>query len=307
MSSFAVTLQSVSKNYGPTAALDDFSLNIPAQSIFALVGPDGAGKTTLLRLLAGILDFDQGDITILDRNLSCDYESIRPRIGYMPQQFGLYEDLTVGENISFFADIFLVPKAQRKQRLDRLLEFSRLRPFISRLAADLSGGMKQKLGLTCALVHSPEILLLDEPTNGVDPVSRRDFWQLLYELNRDGTTVIISSSYMDEAERASRFAMMRQGKLIASGRPGEVREEFTCNVYELVTTRLRVARDVLRQEDQFDSVDIFGKTLHLTTKHDVPQDSVSATVTRCGLEIDSLKLITPTFEDIFINLSRGSL
>jgi ABC-2 type transport system ATP-binding protein len=225
-------------------------------------------------------------------------------IGYMPQRFGLYEDLTVAENIAFFADLFSVRGRERTERTKRLLEFSRMEPFTQRLAGNLSGGMKQKLGLACALIHNPQILLLDEPTNGVDPVSRREFWRLLYDLNRDGTTVVISSSYMDEAERASRFVLLHSGAVISEGIPAEARRSFARAVYELEAPDLRAAKDSLYGSPVFGSVVLFGKTIHLTVNSDFDEAEVRRQITSAGLADDSLRKILPSFEDIYIGLSR---
>lgn len=306
MSSPAIAVRSLIKNYRHNVALDKLTLEISGGSILALVGPDGAGKTTLLRILAGILDFDSGEIDIFGENYRKHFEKTKATIGYMPQRFGLYEDLTVRENIDFFADLFLVGKAERRERINRLLEFSRLEPFTGRLAGKLSGGMKQKLGLACALIHNPKILLLDEPTNGVDPVSRREFWRLLYELNRDGATIVISSSYMDEAERASHFALINKGALISSGIPAVERREFAFKVYELIDDRARLLKDQLTREKSFESVSLFGGSIHISTKDDVGLEQIRAVLAKQEIDTSSLRQILPTFEDIYISLARSS-
>ena len=233
----AICVTGLCKRFRDNIALDSLSFDFPAGAISALVGPDGAGKTTLLRIMAGILDYDAGQIQMFGEDYRKGFEAKKAAIGYMPQRFGLYEDLTVQENIDFFADLFGVRGNERRERIKRLLAFSRMDPFTKRLAGQLSGGMKQKLGLACALIHNPRVLLLDEPTNGVDPVSRREFWKLLYDLNRAGTTVVISSPYMDEAERAGHFALMSKGRLIAHGVPADERRNFQFAVYTLPTER----------------------------------------------------------------------
>jgi ABC-2 type transport system ATP-binding protein len=301
----AVAVKSLTKSYRHIPALDKFTLEVPAQSILALVGPDGAGKTTLLRVLAGILDFDSGDIEIFGENYRRHFERTKASIGYMPQRFGLYEDLTVRENIDFFADLFSVARAERRERIKRLLEFSRMEPFTDRLAGKLSGGMKQKLGLACALIHNPKVLLLDEPTNGVDPLSRREFWKLLYDLNREGTTIVISSSYMDEAERASHFALMSKGVLISRGVPSVERQGFHYVVYELIDKRARLLKEQLSRESIFASVNLFGQGIHLSTEPAVTLDEVRANLAGKGIDASSLRRILPTFEDIYISLSRA--
>ncbi|MBA4358637.1 MAG: multidrug ABC transporter ATP-binding protein, partial [Desulfovibrio sp.] len=209
----AITATALAKSFGPTRAVDGLSLSVAAGEAFALVGPDGAGKTTTLRMLCGIMDPDQGSATVLGLDIRHRSEEIKERLGYMPQRFGLYDDLTVDENVAFYADLYRVPRKERDQRVPQLLQFAGLAPFRQRLARNLSGGMRQKLGLACCLVHTPELLLLDEPTCGVDPVSRREFWQILYRLLQDGLTIVVSTAYLDEAERAGRVALMHQGRI----------------------------------------------------------------------------------------------
>ncbi len=304
MTAAAVSVLSLRKSYAGQRALNDINLDLPAGEIIAIVGPDGAGKTTLLRILAGILDADSGDIKMFGHGRDRHGAFTTVSIGYMPQRFGLYEDLTVAENIAFFADLFSVRGRERTERTRRLLEFSRMEKFTERLAGNLSGGMKQKLGLACALIHNPQILLLDEPTNGVDPVSRREFWRLLYDLNRDGTTVVISSSYMDEAERASRFVLLHSGKVISEGIPAEARRGFSRIVFELEAPDLRAAKESLNGSPAFASVVLFGKTVHLTVNSGVDEADVRRQITAAGLGIDSLRRILPSFEDIYIGLSQ---
>lgn len=306
MSAPAITASSLRKTYQQTVALRDVSFTVPSAAILAIVGPDGAGKTTLLRILSGILDRDAGTIAIFGDDYAHDFESKKANIGYMPQRFGLYEDLTVQENIDFFADLFSVKGEARRTRVKRLLEFSRMDPFTDRLAGKLSGGMKQKLGLACALIHSPKILLLDEPTNGVDPVSRREFWRLLYDLNRDGTTIIISSSYMDEAERASRFMLMHKGGIIAEGVPSDIRSNFQQAVFELPLEKARAAKSLLESEPRFVSVSLFGKSLHLAARREMPLQEVAAIVSAKGVDATQLREIIPSFEDIYIGLSKDA-
>ncbi len=301
----AVSLAVLCKRFRKNTALDNLSLEFPAGAITALVGPDGAGKTTLLRIMAGILDYDSGQIKMFDEDYRKGFEAKKAAIGYMPQRFGLYEDLTVQENIDFFADLFGVRGNEREQRIKRLLSFSRMDPFTGRLAGQLSGGMKQKLGLACALIHNPRILLLDEPTNGVDPVSRREFWKLLYDLNRAGTTVVISSPYMDEAERAGHFALMSKGRLIACGVPADERRKFRYSVYALPTDRARDVKERLCRRNEFRSVNLFGNSVHIVTEQNVAEDSVKALLESERLPSAQLQQIVPTFEDIYIALSAG--
>jgi len=214
----AIELSNLTKCFGTLTAVDGLTLNIPKGELFGLVGSDGAGKTTTLRMLTGVLDADSGEATVL--GCPChDLEPVRSHIGYMSQRFGLYPDLTVMENIRFHADIFGVPKAEWATRAERLLAMSGLAPFVKRRSGALSGGMKQKLGLCCALIHTPEVLFLDEPTNGVDPVSRRDFWRILDTLLQEGVTIVVATAYLDEAERCHRVGLLHHGRLLACDRP----------------------------------------------------------------------------------------
>jgi len=221
----AVKTTGLTKKFGDVTAVDNISLQIEEGEIFGLVGPDGAGKTTMMRLLAGILEPTSGNGWVCDKNIVKESESLKENISYMPQRFGLYEDLTVTENINFYADIYCVPLKERSARIDRLLGFSGLAPFVNRLAGNLSGGMKQKLGLTCALIHTPKVLFLDEPTNGVDPVSRRDFWQILYQLLKEKVTILFSTSYLDEAERCKRVGLIHKGRLLRCDIPSEIKKQ----------------------------------------------------------------------------------
>ncbi len=220
-----IATSNLTRKFGALAAVDGLTLDIKKGEIFGLVGPDGAGKTTTMRLLTGILDPTSGGGTVCGRDIVKEAELIKRDIAYMSQRFGLYEDLTVIENINFYADIYGVSKKERVPKVERLLEFSGLAPFQKRLAKNLSGGMKQKLGLTCSLIHTPKVLFLDEPTNGVDPVSRRDFWQILYQLLRENVTIFFSTSYLDEAERCRRIGLLYKGKLLRCDTPAAIKRE----------------------------------------------------------------------------------
>lgn len=218
-----ITISSLTKRFADLTAVDDLTLTIPRGELFGLVGSDGAGKTTTLRMLTGVLDADSGEARLLGCSCS-NLEPVRSRIGYMSQRFGLYPDLTIRENIRFHADIFGVPKGEWVPRAERLLAMSGLTPFTGRRAGALSGGMKQKLGLCCALIHTPEVLFLDEPTNGVDPVSRRDFWSILATLLEEGVTIVVATAYLDEAERCHRVGMLHHGQLLACDSPQNLKQ-----------------------------------------------------------------------------------
>jgi ABC-2 type transport system ATP-binding protein len=221
-----VWIEEVSMCYGPVNAVSNVSMTVERGSIFGLVGSDGAGKSTLLRMVAGMIRPSAGRIVIDGLDSVKDRAGIKPLIGYMPQRFGLYKDLTVLENLYFFMDIFKVFGEERKKRTERYLGFSNLLPFTDRLAGDLSGGMKQKLGLACVLSHEPKILILDEPTNGVDPVSRGEFWDILFAMKRDGMTILISTAYLDEGEKCDWLALMHESRVIMSADPSTIRAGF---------------------------------------------------------------------------------
>jgi len=233
-----VSVTNLSRRFGPLIAVDSLSLAIPAGELFGLVGSDGAGKTTTLRMLAGILDPHGGEVRVLGREFPAGAEQVKEEIGYMSQRFGLYPDLTVAENIAFYADIFGVTGEELRERNQRLLAFSGLAPFAGRLAGRLSGGMKQKLGLCCALIHKPRLLLLDEPTNGVDPVSRRDFWRILRELHAEGVTIVVATAYLDEASRCDRVGLIHGGRLIACDTPAGLTGNGATTLEDLVIGRI---------------------------------------------------------------------
>jgi ABC-2 type transport system ATP-binding protein len=227
-----IKTQGLTRRFNQLVAVDNLNLEINEGEIFGLVGPDGAGKTTTLRLLAGILAPTAGDAYLAGHSIIKNSEKIKEIIAYMPQRFGLYEDLTVRENMNFYAAIYGTTKQERAKRLKTLLDFTRLALFQNRLARDLSGGMKQKLGLACALIHSPRILLLDEPTNGVDPVSRREFWTILYGLLKEKVTIFFSTCYLDEAERCKRVGLLHKGKLLRCAQPEIIKQEYNASVLE---------------------------------------------------------------------------
>ncbi len=228
----AIKTTNLTKRFDNITAVDNLNLAIEEGEIFGLVGPDGAGKTTTMRLLTGILDPSAGEGWVAGKHIVKDAESLKENIAYMSQRFGLYEDLTVMENINFYADVFCVLGKERAAKIDQLLGFSNLAPFKSRLAGKLSGGMKQKLGLVCALIHTPRVLFLDEPTNGVDPVSRRDFWKILYQLLKEKVTIFISTSYLDEAERCGRVALIHKGKILKCDGPAVIKKERNAKTLE---------------------------------------------------------------------------
>jgi len=244
-----VVAAGVSRSFGALTAVSDVSFSLPAGRIVGLAGSDGAGKTTLLRMLATMLAPSSGTIRVDGLDVVRERSGVKELIGYMPQRFGLYQDLTVAENFDFFMDIYGIAGAERLRRRERYLGFSNLLPFTDRRAGDLSGGMKQKLGLACVLVHEPRVLILDEPTNGVDPVSRQEFWQILAEMKQAGMTILVSTAYLDEGERCDRLLLMHNARILADATPAEVRAEYA-NLEEAMIQRIR-AVDAALTEDAF--------------------------------------------------------
>ncbi len=236
-----IKTENLTRNFANLIALDRLNLEVEEGEIFGLVGPDGAGKTTTMRLLTGILDPSAGQAWVYNKHTLKEAEELKEHIAYMSQRFGLYEELSVMENINFYADVYGVAKEKRSESIERLLGFSGLLPFKERFAGKLSGGMKQKLGLACALVHTPKVLFLDEPTNGVDPVSRRDFWKILYDLLKEKVTIFCSTCYLDEAERCRRVGLMHKGKLLRCDTPGNIKKE--CNVKTLEEAFITIVRE----------------------------------------------------------------
>jgi ABC-2 type transport system ATP-binding protein len=294
-------------------AVDRLNLSVEKGEIFGLVGPDGSGKTTIMRLFSGILSPTSGEAWVLGHSITKEAELVKDEIGYMAQRFALYGDLTVMENIHFYADLYDVSKKARVPRIERLFSFSNLTPFRDRLAQNLSGGMKQKLGLACALVHTPKILFLDEPTNGVDPVSRRDFWRILYDLLKEGVTIFISTAYLDEAERCHRVALLHQGRLLSVGSPGEIKNLIKGELWEVRCPQRMKALEVLRGLAGVKGAGIFGDKIHvLLEEGDAAKEEMERALQKSGFEILSLRKIPPSLEDVFIatvpaerqNLSR---
>lgn len=286
-----IKTDNLTKEFLGILAVDHLNFFVKQGEIFGLVGPDGAGKTTTMRLLASILDPTSGSGEVLGFSLQTESEKIKASIGYMSQKFGLYPDLTVAENIDFYADIYNVSKKQRETRQERLLQFSGLKPFNKRLAASLSGGMKQKLGLTCALIHSPRLVLLDEPTNGVDPVSRKDFWNILKELQKEGVSILMTTSYLDEAEKCDRIGLMHEGRILLTG---TLKEMIKGTLIEI--TPMNARKDIALFQERFgkDKARLFGNKIH------VFRDDLQAVEDFCNQEKIPYRTIPPTLEDIFI-------
>jgi ABC-2 type transport system ATP-binding protein len=299
----AIDFQHVVKHYGATDALRGLSFDVARGEMFGLIGPDGAGKTTTIRLTGGLLQPDSGSIRVLGRDPVADHRATTGAIGYLSQRFSLYGDLTIDENIAFFAEIHGV-RRYREAR-DRLLEMTQLTRFRSRRADRLSGGMKQKLALACTLVHEPEILLLDEPTTGVDPVSRREFWKLLAEFLSRGLTIVMATPYLDEAERCSRVALLHEGRLLALDEPSRLQARLDGQLLEITTDAARPPVDVLARVPAIEDVQIFGDRAHARIaagSSATATRSVEEALERAGVRSASVRPIAASLEDVFIDL-----
>ena len=285
--------------------MDHLNLEVFRGEAFALLGPDAAGKTTTMRMLTGIMDPDDGRAEVLGFDTVTESEAIKEHIGYMPQQFGLYDDLTVAENMVFYADIYQVSRAERQQRMPELLGFSNLTPFQDRLARNLSGGMRQKLGLACALIHTPQLLFLDEPTFGVDPISRREFWEILYRLLTGGLTIFLSTAYMDEAERAHRVGLMHYGKLLLVDTPRGIKASFQGELLEARASDMWIARKIVTGHPLVRQALAMGDRLMITVDHAAQATGPLIQVLEdAGLENVSMAPAHPTLEDLFVQVMR---
>jgi ABC-2 type transport system ATP-binding protein len=297
-----LTLRNLQKRFGETVAVAGVSLEVRVGQIVGMIGPDGAGKTTTMRLALGLLLPESGDVQVAGQPIERWTGTIKQRFGYMPQRFSLYPDLTVAENLRFFADLYLVPPGERSKIEQRLLRFSRLDPFHRRLAGALSGGMKQKLALSCNLIHTPEILVLDEPTTGVDPVSRQEFWTYLHELAGEGLAMLISTPYMDEAELCDRILLMHHGRIIAEGTPQHVRSLFTRPLLEVRAPDTASLRQQLLALDLGDvQVLRFGDSLHVVLDDDNQEAVLRHHLERLNA---TCARIDPSIEDVFVALMK---
>ncbi len=302
----AIRAEGLTRSFGAVTAVNDLTFRVSPGEIFGLVGPDGAGKTTTMRLLAAILPPTAGTASVAGHDVVRDAEAVKVDIGYMSQRFGLYPDLSVLENIHFYADIYGVPRRGRDEKVKRLLEFSNLTPFTRRLAGNLSGGMKQKLGLACALIHTPKVLLLDEPTNGVDPVSRRDFWRILYQLLREQVTIFVSTAYLDEAERCNRVGLLHQGRLLAVDTPRGVKRLMRGALLEIRGEEPRQIAAELRGSFPAGSVTLFGDRVHvLTPDAESGSARLESLLAGTGRAIHDIRAIEPALEDVFVSVLAG--
>jgi ABC-2 type transport system ATP-binding protein len=296
--STVIHAENLTRKFGDLVAVDHLNLDVAEGEIFGLVGPDGAGKTTTMRLLCGLMNPTEGKAIVAGHDVSKEVDLVKDQIGYMAQRFGMYTDLTVQENMDFYSDLFGILGAERTELSARLLRMTRMEPFRARPAGKLSGGMKQKLALMCTLLHKPRVLFLDEPTNGVDPVSRRDFWAILYRLVRDGLTVFVTTAYLDEAERANRVGFMHHGKLIRCDTPSALKHGLEEAVYQLQSPNPRQTMELLQAQPGVLAVQPAGADLHLFLDSKVTSPETLAHVTPFAF-----RPIVPSLEDVFIALS----
>jgi ABC-2 type transport system ATP-binding protein len=298
-----IIAQGITKSFNDTIAVSSLDFQVKRGEIFGIVGPDGAGKSTLLRLIATIIKPDRGSIVIGGIDFRDNPFLIKENLAYMPQRFGLYEDLTVEENIFFFGRLFGISPGEIRKKLTRLYDFSQLGPFSNRLAGKLSGGMKQKLGLACCLVHAPGLIILDEPTNGVDPVSRREFWKILYDLLSEGVTIVVSTAYLDEAERCNRIALMHGGRFIRLGQPRSIKEEIDKRVIDISVSDARGGEMALGKAGGFSPVIRTGNALRVFVSD--PQRAarmIRSLLSREKIEVLDLREVVPSLEDCFLDI-----
>ncbi len=300
-SSSAIAAEGLTRKFHDLVAVDGLTLEVPRGALFGLVGPDGAGKTTTLRMLAGVLPPTSGDALVGGVSVARDPEGVKHHIAYMAQRFGLYHDLTVRENIEFYADLYEVPAAERPARIERLYRFSALGPFEHRPAGQLSGGMKQKLSLCCALVHHPEILLLDEPTFGVDPISRRDLWLILHEMVAEGVTVFVTTAYMDEAERCDRVALLNRGRIVALDAPAALQRSYAGEMLAVRVSDRRAAARALAAVPEVRRAAVFGETIHVTLGSRAAWPGAEAALRGAGIAVHEVSDVQPGLEDVFID------
>jgi ABC-2 type transport system ATP-binding protein len=299
----AISADKLTKQFGRLTAVDQLSFDVFPGEIFGLVGPDGAGKSTSLRMLATIMDPQSGTARIAGFDISKEAAAVKDHLAYMSQKFGLYQDLTIRENIDFYADLYGMSRKGRRARIEELLDFSNMRPFIHRLAGNLSGGMKQKLQLICALIHTPKVLLLDEPTNGVDPVSRRDFWRILNHLRQENVAVLLTTAYLDEAERCDRVGLIDQGKLLAVGTPDEIRELMDGEILAIRSRQARQIVGIMRGQSFVKTINLFGDSVHLVCRSSKEtRVQVIEFLNIENINYEQVREIRPSIEDVFISL-----
>jgi ABC-2 type transport system ATP-binding protein len=305
MSMAIIEISNFHKKYHNFTAVSGINLQIEEGELFGLIGPDGAGKTTLMRSICTLIRPTEGNIKVCGYDTSNNALAIRRILGYMPQRFSLYQDLTVKQNLDFFADLFKVPQDRREERLEKLYHFSRLEPFTNRLAGVLSGGMKQKLALSCALIHTPKILVLDEPTYGIDPVSRQEFWEVLKSIQREGTTTFVSTAYMEESEICDRVALMHKGMLISRGKPQEIKDQYPYPLYRVEGENLYQLKQHFDNIAMIKHTQLFGNAIHISCKKTPTQTDWRNWQKETGKNLHKWYPQSPSMEDIFMELVKG--
>jgi ABC-type multidrug transport system ATPase subunit len=304
----AISADHLVRKFGQVVAVNDVSFQVRKGEIFGFLGPNGSGKTTVIKMLTGLLPLTGGNATVLGRNVKEDPEGVRESIGYMSQRFSLYDDLTVTENLRFYGRIYGLPPDRLKQRFDAIVQLNGLGPYLDRLASQLSGGWKQRLALGCAMLHEPKLLFLDEPTAGIDPVARRQLWDLLFELSGHGITFFVTTHYMDEAERCNHVAYIYYGKLIADGTPDSLRQRPEVQPpgtkrIEIVTPQVTRALRLARQIPGIRSATIFGQSIHALIDEHFDLDDLRAQLSRNGIEVTEVRPLAPSLEDVFVELT----
>jgi ABC-2 type transport system ATP-binding protein len=304
MSENIIEINGLTKSFGEVQAVSNIDLSVKKGEMFGIVGPDGAGKTTTIRMLCGIIESDDGRGNILGYDFIKEKEKIKDHIGYLSQKFSLYQDLTIDENIEFFAEIHGVVKYKEKR--DELLEFTRLTSFRKRLAGKLSGGMKQKLALACTLIHKPDIIFLDEPTTGVDPVSRRDFWRILFNLLKENISIVVTTPYLDEAERCGRIGMMRNGKFLIADTFVNIKKNMQGLIFEIITPDIKAAYRNLVKESFIKEVQTFGDRLNVVVDGIDKLEDIKKILLESGNRAIEYREIAPSLENVFISLIKDA-
>ncbi|MCH8159895.1 MAG: ABC transporter ATP-binding protein [Proteobacteria bacterium] len=304
---FAIEARGLSKHFGNLAAVSELDLNVPRAQIYGFLGPNGSGKSTTIRMLCGLLTPTKGSATVLGTEIPGDSRALKPKIGYMTQKFSLFGDLTVEENLRFIAEIYSYPRADRTSRIEELLRKYNLRGQRKQFAGTMSGGQKQRLGLACAVLHHPELLLLDEPTSAVDPQSRRDFWANLFRLAESGTTILVSTHYMDEAERCHRLAILDRGVKVADGTPQDLQARTGMHIVEVIAEDPYAAQAALDGIAEIASVTQLGVRLRvlIPERHENPVQLVEKALTEHGVA-GSASLSTASLEDVFVAVTMKS-
>ncbi len=308
MPDLAIQAHGMSKSFGPVQAVVDFNLNVPRSRIYGFLGPNGSGKSTTIRMLCGLLKPSSGEIKVLGLNIPAQAEALRRKVGYMTQRFSLYEDLTVMENLRFMADVFTMPRKQQRGRLEESVSRYELTRLVNQRAGTLSGGQRQRLALAAATLHEPELLFLDEPTSAVDPENRRAFWEILFDLVDEGTTILVSTHYMDEAERCHALAILDQGRLAAEGSPAELSRDINAQVAVVEAPQLRLAGKVLEAQPWVHSTAQIGNTLRVLFDRNTTQGEllIRRTLDAQGISTSAVSLARASLEDVFVAATHSS-